>query len=231
MNDALQKLIDMSVASRDDGLTPSALREWINSSGFDGLTLLRLQGAATNYFGSHADDWQKTYIDNGFFRHDPVVDMARRHRRVVTWQLESLVSGRPAETKAMCKLAIGHGIRSGLTVSISIGFGRSAVFTLYSASASPPEIAGIDQILLASAVTHLHHSLRLNFADMAPPLLKSKEVQCLRWAAEGKSMREVARLEGLSYSTVRFFLDRAKAALGAVSLPQATALAKEFDLI
>jgi LuxR family transcriptional activator of conjugal transfer of Ti plasmids len=44
-------------------------------------------------------------------------------------------------------------------------------------------------------------------------------------------MREMADLIGISYSTVRFFLDRAKEALGAVSLPQATALAKELELI
>ena len=111
MNDALQKLIDMSVASREEGLAPAALREWTCSSGFDGLTLLRLQGAATNYFASRADDWQKTYIDHGFFRHDPVVDMARRHRRVVSWLLESLVSGQSAETKAMASSIIAVAMR------------------------------------------------------------------------------------------------------------------------
>ncbi|WP_158268995.1 LuxR C-terminal-related transcriptional regulator [Ensifer sp. NM-2] len=61
--------------------------------------------------------------------------------------------------------------------------------------------------------------------------LKSDELTCLRWSAEGKSMNAIAIIENTTYANVCFFLRNAKSALGASTLPQATALAKEFGLI
>jgi LuxR family transcriptional activator of conjugal transfer of Ti plasmids len=61
--------------------------------------------------------------------------------------------------------------------------------------------------------------------------LKADELTCLRWSAEGKSMRAIAIIENTTYANVAFFIRNAKAALGATTLPQATAMATKFGLI
>ena len=92
----------------------------------------------------------------------------------------------------------------------------------------------LNPVLAASSVAQLHSRLERLEAkptDQTPIRMKSDELTCLRWSAEGKSMKAIAIIENTTYSNVAFFLRNAKAALGATSLPQATAMAKEFGLI
>jgi LuxR family transcriptional activator of conjugal transfer of Ti plasmids len=130
--------------------------------------------------------------------------------------------------------AAEFGIRSGITIPIKTGFSRMAMLTLASEEADFAEGQLLNPVLAASAVAQLHS--RLDFLRTKPTShtrirLKPDELTCLRWSAEGKSMKAIAIIEDTSYANVAFFLRNAKAALGATSLPQATALAKEFGLI
>ena len=51
-----------------------------------------------------------------------------------------------------------------------------------------------------------------------------REIECLKWAAQGKSAWETGRIHGISRHTVAFYLDNAKAKLGVRSTVQAVAL-------
>jgi LuxR family transcriptional activator of conjugal transfer of Ti plasmids len=53
--------------------------------------------------------------------------------------------------------------------------------------------------------------------------LSPRELQCLSWAAQGKSAWETGRILGISRHTVAFHLDNAKAKLGVRSTIQAVA--------
>ena len=61
--------------------------------------------------------------------------------------------------------------------------------------------------------------------------LKAKQALCLKWSAEGKTMKDIASIEGMSFATVNFHLNNARKSLDAVSLAQATALATKLKLI
>lgn len=52
------------------------------------------------------------------------------------------------------------------------------------------------------------------------------EVTCFRWAAERKSLRDIAVLEGLSDEEVTFLVSNALAKLGASTLAEAIENAK-----
>lgn len=91
----------------------------------------------------------------------------------------------------------------------------------------------IDQVAAATAVGYLHvieqqnsGVVRGNICELTP-----KQALCLKWSAEGKTMRDIAVLEDMSFATVNFHLNNARKALDAGSLAQATAIATRLGLI
>jgi LuxR family transcriptional activator of conjugal transfer of Ti plasmids len=63
------------------------------------------------------------------------------------------------------------------------------------------------------------------------PCLSQREVQCLAWAARGKTMVETAEIMGLTPRTVTFHLENARAKLEASNITQAVAMALRRSLI
>jgi DNA-binding CsgD family transcriptional regulator len=64
-----------------------------------------------------------------------------------------------------------------------------------------------------------------------PQTLTRREVQCLRWAAAGKTDGEIGIILSLSVSTVRFHLRNAAAKLGATGRAQSIQLAAGLGFV
>lgn len=105
---------------------------------------------------------------------------------------------------------------------------------LASSEAEFAEEQSLNPVLAAGAFGQVHariEALRMHPMRRTDIRMKADELTCQRWSAEGKSMKAIAIIENTTYSNVAFFIRNAKKALGVSSLPQATALAKEFGLI
>ena len=63
------------------------------------------------------------------------------------------------------------------------------------------------------------------------PALSPREIECLSWAAEGKTYCEIALILGLADSTVRMYLKDARHRLDSVTIAQAIAKAKAMKII
>ena len=61
--------------------------------------------------------------------------------------------------------------------------------------------------------------------------LSHRERECLVWSARGKTYAETALILGLSFGSIKSYLDTARYKLNAVTLPQATALAVAYGII
>lgn len=61
--------------------------------------------------------------------------------------------------------------------------------------------------------------------------LTDREIECLRWSAEGKSFEEIAVILSISSRTVRFFLDNARRKLNCLNIVQAVVTALQRGLI
>lgn len=70
----------------------------------------------------------------------------------------------------------------------------------------------------------------LSGLKMITPLSR-RESECLAWAAQGKTYTEIAMLVGISFGSVKSYLDSARYKLDAVNLPHAVALAITYGLI
>lgn len=76
------------------------------------------------------------------------------------------------------------------------------------------------------------HMLRRNGGDVGDALLVSaRELDCLRWAAAGKSAWEASIILGISQRTVRFHLNSAREKLNCANTTQAVAKAVSHQLI
>jgi DNA-binding CsgD family transcriptional regulator len=54
--------------------------------------------------------------------------------------------------------------------------------------------------------------------------LSRREVECLAWAAQGKTYQEISTMLGISFGSVKTHLDTARFKLGAVNVTHAVAL-------
>lgn len=233
MNQWFERLIEQIALARDETTAKGTLEKLSREAGFRAYAYLNLQAEKQTAISNYNKDWQHRYFDKSLARIDPVVRNARNKFEAFAWSNEASPK-MSRERRHFYSEAAEFGIRSGITVPIKTGFGRMAMFTLASDDANFPGGLTLNPVLAASAVAQLH--LRLACLEARPthhtPIrMKSVELTCLRWSAEGKSMKAIAIIEDMSYANVAFFLRNAKSALGATSLPQATAMAKEFGLI
>lgn len=80
---------------------------------------------------------------------------------------------------------------------------------------------------------YLHsHVLRINGHEVAASMLVSaRELDCLKWAAAGKTAWEASVILGISERTVRFHLNAVREKLGCATTTQAVAKAISHRLL
>jgi DNA-binding CsgD family transcriptional regulator len=61
--------------------------------------------------------------------------------------------------------------------------------------------------------------------------LSPREIECLAWAAQGKTYKETGAIIGLSFGAIKTYLDAARHKLGAVNVTHAVALAITYGHI
>jgi LuxR family transcriptional regulator, activator of conjugal transfer of Ti plasmids len=233
LNQWFERLIEQVALAHDEATVKATLAKLSRQAGFGAYAYLNLHAETQTAISNYDLEWQQRYLEKSYALIDPVVRNARDHWEAFAWSNDP--SQKMTKDRRNFYGEAGEfGIRSGITIPIKTGFGRMAMLTL---AAEETEFAmgqSLNPVFAASAVAQLHsrlESLGVKSTQRTLIHLKSDELTCLRWSAEGKSMKAIAIIENTTYANVAFFLRNAKSALGATSLPQATAMAKEFGLI
>ncbi|AMS45528.1 autoinducer binding domain-containing protein [Aminobacter aminovorans] len=229
-----QKLIDVSSVAPTDATIKQALPELVRGLGFDCFAFLHVQPIRTCAVSNYPAEWQERYLGRDYAKIDPVVAMARSRLQAFAW-----MAGKPrqAANKAVRTFyaeAGDFGIRSGISVPIRTAFGHMSMLTLASSKPAVSLKSDIDQVAAVTSVALLHAALEHHDAEPTAARsveLTAKQALCLKWSAEGKSMRAIATIENMSYANVNFHLNNARKTLDASSLAQATALATKLKLI
>lgn len=123
-------------------------------------------------------------------------------------------------------------------IIVPVHLPRGLMGTIFWCAKDP---AGVDQIFAENATrmqalavrliaTHNEARGRPRNATMSPTLTR-REVQCLRWAAAGKTDAEIGIILDLSVSTVRFHLRNAAERLGAKGRAQSIQLAAGLGFV
>ncbi|MFA1621251.1 autoinducer binding domain-containing protein [Rhizobium mongolense] len=230
----LQKLIDISALARTKEMLKEALSGLTREFGFDYYAYLNVQPSGTSAFSNYPADWQERYFTNKLDEVDPIVAIAKSTMRTFVWSSETSKREASKPIRRFYTDAADFGIRSGITIPVATAFGRVSMLTVASHKPSISLAREIDQVAAAMAVAQLH--ARIEQAEFDPTAeskirLTLKQAKLLKWSAEGKSMRAMATIENMTYSNVNFQLNKARKALDAGTLPQATALATKLKLI
>lgn len=232
MDEWFDRLVEHVMLSRDPMIVRETLAKLASEAGFDHYAYLFLYADRQEVISNYHKEWQQRYFQRSYATIDPVIQRARQTMHGFAWS--SNVGSGSKQQSSFFGEAAEFGIRSGITIPVKTGFSRIAMLTVASGDVDLAGSRAFNPVSAAAAVGQVHCLIRkLN----APPTSQTKidlravERVYLRWCAEGKRMSDIAIIENDSPGNVAFHLRNAKAAMGATTLPQATALGKELKFI
>lgn len=174
----------------------------------------------TNYPVQWRDRYTRDFLDR-----DPSIKRGFRTIDPTVWSPDLFQDVPELLTEASL-----HGIRHGWVQSVHDGNGLIGVMTLARSSGAigPTELA-MHEPSMRRLVQTAHHSLASGLAArlglQQECALSNREVEALRWTADGKTASEIASILELSEHTVGFHLKNASSKLGCPNKTAAVARA------
>lgn len=176
--------------------------------------------------------WAKEYIEKGYPIIDPVVVTAADHLIPYPWGTKVYLKGLTKQQKQFFSDAAKHGIKYGI---MAPAHAQGSEFSAISMISEPLETEKefVNEfprrsIILGTIAPHVHNAVRriLNVQERtnATQLLSSREVECLSWVAQGKSLADVGQILEISRNTVITHVNRAKVKLDVRTSQQAVSL-------
>lgn len=206
----------------------------VNDLGFDNWMYASASAPSrpTIQLNAYPRDWIEHYERRGYFDVDPVVGHCRTQTVPCLWAstAQARSGGFPIE---FFREAADFGLRAGVGLPVHGPGGQSAMVSVATDDrhARPPDFARLSQLhLLATFMHEAGHRIAAKSAH-EPAHLTARELDCLRWAAEGKTSWEIGQLLGIGERTIVFHLQNAARKLGVIGRRQAVARAISLQLI
>lgn len=230
--DSLQQLLECRSA---DELRASSAQQ-VRRLGFDNwiYTLGSSSHAWPDRLNAYPADWMAHYRRQGYFEIDPVVDHCRRHTTPCLWAADPRARRAGYRTEFF-REAADYGLRAGIALPIHGPGGRSSMVSVATSDTAHvgDHLARLGELQLLASFMH-EAGLRLVGHESREPEsvhLTTRELDCLRWAAEGKTSWEIGCLLTIGERTATFHLNNAARKLGVMGRRQAIAKAMSLQLI
>ncbi|NSZ19612.1 autoinducer-binding transcriptional regulator TraR [Agrobacterium vitis] len=230
----LDKLIDISAIEGTQNKIEDALADLTNQMGFHSYAYLNLQPGRSLAITNYNREWRSIYFQLNYPSLDPVIKRAKSIKRIFVWAGELERTRLSKDERKFYAHAAEFGIRSGITIPVKTANSSISMFTVASEKREINLRREIDAVSAASAVGQLH--TRFTFLRAKPQIedpayLDPKEATYLRWIAVGKTMEEVAVIEGVKYNTVRVKIAEAMKRFDVHTVAHLTAIAVRKNLI
>jgi LuxR family transcriptional regulator, quorum-sensing system regulator SolR len=185
----------------------------------------------TEMFNNYPGIWQKCYQEQNYLAVDPTVVRASRSTMPFVWSDELFVSARD-----LWEDAKAHGLEYGWAQSCRDVQGISGMLTLSRSQEdlSDSELrAKIAEMIWLVQMAHLGMSrcLTPKLLPEAEVVLSNREIEVLRWTAEGKTSGEVADILRIAERTVNFHISNATIKLNANNKTAAVIRASVLGLL
>ena len=175
----------------------------------------------------YPEAWLDRYWERGYYAIDPVIAYCSRHTLPVAWH--ALTPETSRANRRVMNEATEFGLRSGVSMPMHGPRGELGILSFAEGSATK---AGRETVAMAMPYVqllagYLHEAVRraAGSVEETPPTLSAREEDCLRWASDGKTSWEIARLLNISERTVNFHFNNAMTKLNATSRQHAIAKA------
>jgi len=231
MHRVFQAFIDGLVASGDTERLRTVLADAgaaLDLSCFAYLSMPSRRGDEPELISNYPVAWTDHYLREHYERVDPVIVEALKVTEPFEWGQEFTVKGLSKPQCALLDEAAQFGIRCGFTVPVHDSRGPVAAITFAADERRPAFQRCIEQnrsvLQLMAMYFHAHARRRLSINRVIDGVaLSPRELECLEWAAQGKSAWEIGRLLNISRRTAAFHLDNAKMKFGVRTICQAVA--------
>jgi LuxR family quorum sensing-dependent transcriptional regulator len=188
-------------------------------------------------FGQTHSAWESHYREQGYFRHDALIQEMLASSDAVFWSdVQKRRRIGPDETRVLNE-AGEYGLKNGFMAPLhNIDGSISAVLLMgRDVEADDPYLHAASWMLsvfYASAAQRLRRdaredSLRLELAHH----LSGRQIECLKWASAGKSSHDISTILGISNRTVDEHLAVACRKLGVRTRVQAVAEALSYGVL
>lgn len=231
MHRIFQGFIDRLAESMDERSLRGAMAHAataLDLPSFAYLSLPRKRAEYVRLISTYPRPWTGHYADSHYERLDPVIRRALGDPEPFEWSARAGLGRLSKRQQQLFDEAAEFGIRCGLTIPIHDGRWPVAAVTFAADEYRLPFRRCIDKhtrvLQLMAMVFHGHARSRFTGELMVGGVaLSPRELECLQWAALGKSAWDIGCILGISRRTVVFHLENAKAKLGVRSTCQAVA--------
>ncbi|MEM8877429.1 MAG: LuxR family transcriptional regulator [Pseudomonadota bacterium] len=172
-------------------------------------------------FAGWPQDWMRHYVNQSYAYVDPILyRVTTAPGTAFSWRDTSPPPGREVSSKRMMNEAAEHGLKEGFAVPLvtlegdlaTVSFGGEAMDL-------PQEAAGLIHLVAIFAIGRAFQLQSQSELKFDP--LTQRELDVLKWCAEGKTDWEVSVILGIGESTVRSHIN---SAMGKFSCGNRTAL-------
>lgn len=161
--------------------------------------------------------WRRQYTEYQFHKIDPIITKARNYLSPSVWSSVSL-----SINDRFLNCAKNHGIRFGYSVSLPLNDDYICVLSI--ARKDDDFISRKDSVMIIGMMTiylqDLNNAVRPFLwaekrGQVNMPVLTKRELECLRWLAEGKTNWEISKILSISERTVIFHINNCMSKLDA----------------
>lgn len=193
------------------------------------LSLPNRPGEQADLISTYPSEWTSLYLRNHYERLDPVIRHALIYPEPFEWSPHFGSAGTSKAQREFFEEAAEFGIRYGFTIPIHDGRRGMAAVTYAVDEPAPPFRRCVEKkVRVLQLLAMLFHAKarRVLRGDrvVAGVALSARQLECLEWAARGKSASDIGCILGISARTAAFHLENAKAKLGVRTICQAVAL-------
>lgn len=229
MHHIFQRFIDLLSSAGDAGGFSQAMATAATAMDLSCFAYLALPCKLSKeplVISTYPANWVAHYLDRRYERLDPVIAQALQTPEPFRWGLGSTARQLTSAQHELLYEASEFGIRFGFTVPIHDGHGPIAALTFATderRSQFESHINSHARVLQLMAL-YFHAHVRRKLAGdrrIGEAVLSPRELECLEWAAEGKSAWEIGCILGISRHTVASYLENAKEKLGVRTIVQA----------
>jgi len=214
-------------SSRDVG---AAFANWLSPGGYLAVSCGESREIPAGrtwefFFNTWPIEWLLQYQKNDYVRHDLAPTIARLTAYPFTWREAMLGKEQSQAQIDFNKWVASLGVVDGFAVPIHYPGGD---FGLCVSVADHPIEDLSERLALHTASLYAHQRCRvlggLTEASSVKAPLTRREIECLRWVLQGKSDTDIAKILGISHTTVHFHIERVKKKLGVKTRTQAAAM-------
>lgn len=166
---------------------------------------------------NYPTEWQSRYMQAGYLHVDPSVRHGRLSQEPLVWTDDVFASARD-----MWDEAREHGLRVGWAQSSLDGFGVGGMLTLSRSTEilSAQELAAKEnemRWLVQAAHLALSRFMKPRYAVQPEVPLTPREIEVLKWTADGKTAADIGAILAISVPTVNFHIKNVVQKMGAAN--------------